>query len=294
MAQSSGTPGGSDGSDLLGRAGITVLGTVIGVSGTLLLFLLIRLWPILEETRQPGSPRPRVHLLGSGLVVTFTADTALLVLVVVTSAIGGFVHAATSFSTYVGNGRLHRSWVWWYLLRSFIGVALAVSFYFAVRGGLLSAQVSGDSINPYGIAALAALVGLFSKQATDKLREVFETMFRTAEGYGDDERKDKAANPQPMIVGLDPRRVPVGAARMDVILQGQGFLPTSVAQVSAPGHPAEAVGRNMTYLGPTELRIALNTEDLAEIGTIEVSVVNPEPGGGPSNRMVLDVHDAPG
>jgi hypothetical protein len=49
----------------------------------------------------------------------------------------------------------------------------------AVRGGLLAAQASADAVNPYGVAALAGLVGMFSKQATDKLREVFDTLFRT-------------------------------------------------------------------------------------------------------------------
>jgi hypothetical protein len=37
---------------------------------------------------------------------------------------------------------------------------------------------AGD-LSPYGVAAVAGLAGLFSKQATDKLREVFETLFKT-------------------------------------------------------------------------------------------------------------------
>ncbi|WP_199509686.1 hypothetical protein [Nucisporomicrobium flavum] len=279
--------------DLIGRMGVMVLGVALAAGGAALMFLLMRLWPVLEQTQQRGAVPQRVSLLGSALTVTFTADSALLALVMIASALGSFVHAATSFATYVGNRRLHRSWIWWYLLRLFIGAALAISFYFAVRGGLLSAQVSSDSINPYGIAALAALVGLFSKQATDKLREIFETMFRTAEGYGDDERRDKAANPQPIIVGVEPNRVPVGSHHMNVVLQGQGFLPSSVTQVRVPGRPGEAVARTMTYVGPTEISIALDTGDLAQTGALEVMVMNPEPGGGPSNRVLLDVHDTP-
>jgi hypothetical protein len=41
---------------------------------------------------------------------------------------------------------------------------------------------------------LGGLVGLFSKQATDKLAEVFETLFRTEPGHGDDTREDSLAN----------------------------------------------------------------------------------------------------
>jgi hypothetical protein len=34
-------------------------------------------------------------------------------------------------------------------------------------------------VNPYGMVALAGLVGMFTKQATDKLSEVFSTLFKT-------------------------------------------------------------------------------------------------------------------
>jgi len=59
----------------------------------------------------------------------------------------------------VGNRRFALSLVWWYVLRLFIGVALAVVFYCAVRGGFLSTEAGSQDLNPYGVAALAALVG---------------------------------------------------------------------------------------------------------------------------------------
>jgi hypothetical protein len=37
------------------------------------------------------------------------------------------------------------------------------------------------NLSPHGIAAIAGLDGMFSKQATGKLREVFETLFKTDE-----------------------------------------------------------------------------------------------------------------
>jgi hypothetical protein len=275
----------------LGRVATFLLGAGLVVVGLLLVGSLIGLWPLVERTHQPRAAPEYLHVVGTSLRITFTPDTALLVLVVVASALGGFVHTATSFSTYVGNQRLSQSWLWWYVLRTFIGIALAVSFYFALRAGLLSAQVSGDSINPYGVAAIAALVGLFSKQATDKLRELFETMFRTAEGYGDDERTGKAANPMPTIVGVEPRRVPAGSDAVMLSVQGQGFVPHSVTQVGPVGRPVDAIPRTMRYVGPNEIKVALAADDVAQVGAVEIVVVNPEPGGGRSNPMVLDVHD---
>lgn len=64
-------------------------------------------------------------------------------------------------------------------LRPFIGSALALLVYFAARGGLISGNAGAKDLSPYGIGALAALAGMFSKQATDKLREVFENLFKT-------------------------------------------------------------------------------------------------------------------
>ena len=118
-----------------------------------------------------------------------------MLFVVLSSALGGSLHASISFTDYVGNGRLTTSWSWWYVLRGLLGTSLAVLFYFALRGGLFSANTQTNVINPFGIAALAGLVGLFHKQATDKLRELFDTMFRTAPGNGDDQAYSVAVSP---------------------------------------------------------------------------------------------------
>jgi hypothetical protein len=62
-----------------------------------------------------------------------------------------------------------------------------------VRGGLFAPGSYSGAVNPYGMAAVSGLVGMFSKQATDKLGELFGTMFRTAT---DAERTDKLSPPQ--------------------------------------------------------------------------------------------------
>jgi hypothetical protein len=116
-------------------------------------------------------------------------DALYLVAVILLGAIGASVAALTSFATFVGNRTFIGSWKWWYVVRLPIGAALAVVFYLALRGGLLSVSTSTNAISPYGIGAVAALAGMFSKQATDKLDEVFTTLFRTETG-GDKARSD--------------------------------------------------------------------------------------------------------
>jgi hypothetical protein len=173
---------------------IAALGVYLVVLAVVLTAVLVQLWPAIEAIQHSDTGATgvqHVSLLWGLVDVSLSPDTCFIVLVIVVSALGSYVHAATSFVTYVGNRDLRTSWLWWYLLRTFIGIALALLFYFALRGGFFAAQASATEVNPYGIAALAGLTGLFSKQATDKLKELFDTLFRTERGQGDDERGDK-------------------------------------------------------------------------------------------------------
>jgi hypothetical protein len=188
------TPGGSTREEqarLLPPAWIAVLGVYLVVLAVVLAAVLVQLWPAIEAVQQGETGAQNVSLLWGLADVSLSPDTGFIVLVIIVSALGSYVHATTSFVTYVGNRDLKTSWLWWYLLRTFIGIALALLFYFALRGGFFAQEASATEVNPYGIAALAGLTGLFSKQATDKLKEIFDTLFRTERGQGDDERGDK-------------------------------------------------------------------------------------------------------
>jgi len=130
----------------------------------------------------------------------------LLLLVGAMGALGALIHVTSSFADYVGNRQLLWSWVWWLLLRIPIGVALAVVFYMLIRGGLIIPNGSTEAqINPYGIAGLAALVGMFAKQATDKLADIFDNLFIS------DKNKARSEPLTPQHAtgspGLGPRRV---------------------------------------------------------------------------------------
>jgi hypothetical protein len=157
------------------------LGAYVIAMFAAILYLMIKVWPI----STPGLdavyfPWGRFEL---------PPEVRLMLIAVLAGALGAYVHLATSFADYSGNQRLMLSWAWWYVLRPFIGMALAEVVYLSLRGGLLSA--TGDNvagaISPYGVAAVTALTGLFSRQATDKLQETFETLFRTQQKV---ERKD--------------------------------------------------------------------------------------------------------
>lgn len=69
---------------------------------------------------------------------------------------------------------------------------MALVFYFVIRGGFLTPQVAAEETSPYGFAALAGLVGMFSDPAMEKLREVFGTLLALAEEKAKQEAEEQA------------------------------------------------------------------------------------------------------
>ena len=198
-------------------------------------------------------------------------ETRLLLLVMLAGAIGSFVYAASSLVDYLGNRTFISSWVWWYLLRPFIGMMLALVFYFVFRGGFITAGVNqgGDAaasfINPFGVAAVAGLVGMFSKVAADKLNEVFTTLFRPAPGQGDETRGDKVnAGLTPTLTDITPD-TGSAAGGTAVNITGDGFM--DKAKVTFGGVAATAV----VVANPTSLT-AVTPAHAA--GPVDVEVTN--------------------
>ena len=115
------------------RAVVVWIGLYQVLVAVLLLVLLFAVWP--ERVDRSGwRSGPLLDALG----VELGDEARMLLIVVAAGALGSHVHAATSFASFVGNNRLEPSWTWWYLLRPFIGMPLALTVYFVIRGGLLS------------------------------------------------------------------------------------------------------------------------------------------------------------
>jgi len=261
-----------------GRWLVLGLGLYLVCLAGLLGYLLVKLWPAFGTNPNPQSSN--LALFGIALNGV-PLDTHLLLLVMVSGAIGSYIHAATSFADYVGNQRLTPSWLWWYLLRTMVGVSLAVLFYLVVRGGFLSAGAGANDVSPYGIAAVAGLVGMFSKQATDKLKEVFDVLFKTAPGGGDAKRQDKLSYPKPVISSVEPKVVDVNVPAT-VNVTGSGFVAESRAMVGNREVVPELVDDK-------NLKVPLSQEDTAQTGPLSLTVTNPSPGGGVSEPVELTV-----
>ncbi|HWB96941.1 MAG TPA: hypothetical protein VG672_09570 [Bryobacteraceae bacterium] len=146
--------------------GAYVAGLLVAV-----LYFLVKLWPVTRDSIETST-----FLWGQ---FALPLEARYLLLAALAGALGSYIHLATSFADYAGNDCLAASWTWWYLIRPFIGAALAEVVYLAIRAGVVTGTGGADALSPFGIAAICSLSGLFARQATDKLREIFENLFRT-------------------------------------------------------------------------------------------------------------------
>ncbi len=190
-----------------------------------------------------------------------TRELQLLLLAILAGGLGSFIHSLKSFGDFVGNRTLTASWFWWYVTRPFLGAALAVVFYAVLRGGFMAGTpADAKAVNQFGVIAVGALVGMFADKASDKLADIFDTLFK-----GADNRTGKLA--APIIDRLEPATVS-HAATPPVTLRIIGDRLGTVTQVKFGNsvHEHGAVTQK-------EITISLTAQDIATTGTTKVSVV---------------------
>ncbi len=94
------------------------------------------------------------------------------------------------------------------------------------------------------------------------------------------------ANPSPTITNLDPPNMPRGGAAFTLTVTGTNFIPASVVRWNNQN-------RATTYVSATQLTATITATDLANVGTVPVTVFNPAPGGGTSSVLNFSITQAP-
>jgi hypothetical protein len=195
-----------------------------------------------------------------GLHLDLTRDLQLLLLAMLAGALGSFVHALKSFGDFVGNRTLTTSWFWWYITRPFLGAALAVIFYAVLRGGFMAGTpADAKSVSQFGVIAIGALVGMFADKASDKLAEIFDTLFK-----GADNRSGKLA--APIIDKLDPEMIASGSDAIDLRLIGDRLGTVKQVKFDNAVHPLGIVTEK-------QITVPLTKDELTSPRTIKVSVL---------------------
>jgi hypothetical protein len=87
-----------------------------------------------------------------------------------------------------------------------------------------------------------------------------------------------APNPTPSVSSLSPTSAPAGSAPTTLTVNGSGFVATSVVGWNG-------AARTTTFVSTTQLRAAITSADLANAGSVPVTVFSPTPGGGTSGAV---------
>ena len=158
-----------------------------------------------------------------------------------------------SFSWYVGNRTLRWSWVLFYAILPAVGAIMATVFYFVLRASLVSAPSGTSDVSPFGVVAIASLVGLFTDQAAEKLKSVFETILaKPPEG------KDHTPANAPSISAIVPTTGPPGTV---VTVSGTGLASTTAVQIGQTSATYEA-------RSDTDLRVTIPPDAAADSITV--------------------------
>lgn len=93
-------------------------------------------------------------------------------------------------------------------------------------------------------------------------------------------------NPVPTTTGISPASKNLGAATFTLTVNGTNFVPGSVVRFAGSD-------RTTTYVSATQLTATIPASDLTTLGSFNITVFNPAPGGGTSNAQTFTVTPAP-
>ncbi len=202
-------------------------------------------------------------------------NTLLLLLVALGGFLGNMIHLATSFTTFIGAGKFKRSWLLWYCLKPFTASSLAIGIYFIFRAGFLNMSDGGQSINLYGLMSISILAGLFTDKATEKLKEIFEVIFKSKEV-----RPDTLAD-QFKITGISPSFIEKGKENKLTIAgvnldKQKLFISINDEKISNPVFASSGI--SLTYTIPdtqkdkTKFKLSVKDEKGKEHFTAELTL----------------------
>ena len=118
-----------------------------------------------------------VRFLGFPTGGVWSAESYLFLVVFFSGMLGGTIRALHSLVKHLGLKDFSFYWSWFYITLPLSGSGLAIVIYFVLRGGFYGGGFGrGLVLNVFSFAALAALTGLFTDNAMEKLKQVAVTL----------------------------------------------------------------------------------------------------------------------
>jgi len=97
--------------------------------------------------------------------------------------------------------------------------------------------------------------------------------------------KAAVSNPVPTTTSISPTSATYGDAQLTLTVNGTNFIVSSVVNFAGSA-------RTTTYVSSTQLTATIPASDLLTVGTYNITVTNPAPGGGTSNAQTFTVNKA--
>ena len=119
------------------------------------------------------------------------------IIMLLAGGIGSSIYAIRAFIIHAcDNEDFNRAYTPWYLFWCIQGALLGFIFYFVLKGGLVFLTIGEETqsttvLNVWSLAGIGAIVGLFSKYAIEKLREIFIITFTSKKDLDSDEETNE-------------------------------------------------------------------------------------------------------
>jgi subtilisin len=93
-------------------------------------------------------------------------------------------------------------------------------------------------------------------------------------------------NPVPTVASLSPSKTFTGGGEFTLTVNGSGFAPSSIVRWNGADRPT-------TMVSSTQVRATIPASDILAVGTAQISVFSPAPGGGTSSALPFTIQEAP-
>ena len=97
---------------------------------------------------------------------------------------------------------------------------------------------------------------------------------------------DPAPNPVPVLSVLDPPSATAGSGAFTLNLTGSGFFEGSKVRWDGADRPT-------AFVSSSELQAEISAADVGQVGQVQVTVFNPQPGGGSSAPLAFVIDPVP-
>jgi hypothetical protein len=160
------------------------------------------------------------------------------------------------------------------------------SFTLTVSG---SDFVSSSTVQWNGASLTTTFVSVTQLTATVAASDIAAagtasvTVVNPAPGGGTSPAQTFTTNyPAPSVTSVSPSSATAGGAAFTLTVNGSNFVSGSTVQWNGSN-------RTTSYVSATQLTAAITAADVATTGTASVTVVNPTPGGGPSQALTFTI-----